>query len=129
MKAFNPKEFKVSHSQRWQSSLPWGNGHTHETDPTRKGWRLKGLEYVAVMGQTGVAGCVTVVCLTGGYDVGCLTDGYDVGFHSELKPEEAFRRLKEGEILHADEYRQYPSHGGWALPVIARIEAIRRGEL
>jgi hypothetical protein len=106
------KEFRATST--WESSFPWGSGHTAETDPSRRGWRLRGVSsYVAVIGRTGVRGCFTVVPLSG---------GYDVATHDEIKPEEAFKRLKAGERLVGDAYRQVGTHSGWALELIREFE-------
>ena len=45
----------------WYLSSPWGNGHTVETDPTQRGWRIKALKAISpetvLIGQRGIPGC------------------------------------------------------------------------
>jgi len=109
------KAFAVSFRQTWDASLPWGNGHTLETDPTKRGWRLRAMSgQLAVIGRTGVPGCLSVVPFDG---------QYDVAHYDELTPEEAWKRLKAGSIV-ADAYQRVGNHSGWALSLIQEIEAI-----
>lgn len=108
------KEFKISSHQMWASTHPFGGGHTIETDPTRRGWRIKSQGQVAIVGRFGQKGCMSVVTVSGGYDVGTYED---------LAPEELSKLFYSGEQVIADGYRTVSEHSGWALPFIHELES------
>lgn len=114
------KEFSVSPRSQWSASSPWGGGHTTETDPTRKGWRLVASSHqLAVIGQKGVKGCASVMPLSDGR--------LDVAYHDEAKPEELAARFSKNERVGGDGYLPVDGIPGWGLLVIEEIERIRRG--
>lgn len=109
---------KVSARMMWNATFPWGSGHTIETDPTKRGWRMVAIsEHLAVIGQKGVPGCISVMPLG--------RNELDVAIYDELKPEELDRQLREGTV-YADLFRQTTIHSGWALQFIEEIEAYRQ---
>ena len=94
----------------------WGGGHTAATDPTKRGWacrRVKGLD-VWMVGQKGVAGCVSLV------DLGTA---WDVAMYAET-PAEALALIQSGTRPTA-RYSGVPKLTGFGLRVIALIEGAR----
>jgi hypothetical protein len=99
----------------------WGGGHTHETDPTNKGWkaaRPQKSSQLLLVGQPGVSGCATL-SLRG--------DEVDVAVYCETP---AFIRtsLAKGESTDAM-YHQLPNISGIGLSVIQLITDERVSQL
>ena len=114
---FDLKSFPLS---TWSATSPWGGGHTAETDPTRKGWRLVASSHqLAVIGQKGVKGCASVMPLSDGR--------FDVAYYDDSKPEEIAARFAKGERVSGDGFTQVTESPGWGLAVIEEIDRIRRG--
>jgi len=112
------RELTVSYHQLWQNTFPWGGGHTHTTDPTKRGWRMKAVSSkLTVIGRTGIPGCMSVLL---------LSEGFDVAIYDEEKPEDIFRALKDGQRLQADEYKQVGNYSGWALALLQEIEGLNQ---
>lgn len=122
------KNFAISPLSAWAASGPWGGGHSADTDPTRKGWRVipqKGNTNLAVLGQAGVPGCASVLFLEG-------TETLGVGIHS-LAPDVISSMytaahagpLTLSKMVVADEYVSIGYIPGWGLEVIALIEKAR----
>src|SRR5210317_2169473 len=98
MKKFQANKFSYSSRQQWNDTFPWGGGHTTTSDPTKRDWRLKAVsKQLAVISRTGVEGCLSVMI---------IDNGLDVAFYDEMTLEEVYRRLRSGERLIADEFRQ-----------------------
>lgn len=108
------REFKMA--PWWRNSLPWGNGHTVDTDPTRKGWRLRQAGRdpdVVLVGRANVEGCFSVRPLEDG--------GLDVAIYLDT-PQYVVRTWKEGCYCDAS-YHEIASVDGWGLECIRLLEA------
>ena len=115
------RDFQVSPSSRWDATSPWGGGHTLETDPTRRGWRLRpqpGNPELAVIGRPGKKGCLSAMFLSGGVDVATYDD---------LDPKTLSERLKLGKVP-ADAFKLVPAIPGWVLEFVWDIERAEREE-
>lgn len=123
------QEFTVSAQQSWSATLPWGGGHTVETDPTRRGWRIRAVSHqLAVLGRTGVPGCMSVMpCMVNRSSNNPEgVPGFDVAFYDTEKPEDVFQSLRDrSEGPGADAFQQTPDHSGWALPFVEEIERMQ----
>lgn len=112
---FKASEFTLD--SRWWLSLIWGGGFTHETDPTRQGWRAarvkKGSE-ILLIGRRGMAGCASVL----------RGSALDVALYIET-PEEVAACIKEGNGATLDPiYVSVPETPGWGLAVIEKIRDV-----
>lgn len=112
------KEFSVSPQQMWESSFPWGGGHTRETDPTRRGWRIRAISAeLAVVGRPGVLGCLSVRRMGDGR--------LDIAMYDEVFPREVDQQLRAKRSTEADAFYVGSPTPGWALPFIRELEAQR----
>ena len=120
---FKLNEFVISPQQTWANSFPWGGGHTLETDPTRRGWRIRAVDAdLAVVGRSGNPGCLSVRS---------SAEGYDVAFY-ECTPLELANDLKRpvgAREIFACAYRHVGNASGWALPFIQEIETFASGSV
>jgi hypothetical protein len=118
------KHFKVS--SRMALSELWGNGHTIETDPFKKGWRCmhypKGDVYL--VGRKGVAGCFSAL-LIGKVPYSTRAPFWDVALYSEETPQQVHDYLMNGkESEHHDAcsggciYKSVGTHSGWGLEAL-----------
>ena len=103
---------------------PWGGGHTHETDPSRNGWRCRpvgdnGVLLLAKKGDVVAASCRK------------MSDGWDVGLYwnspsdvaAYLRGETKF--CSEGYTIEAT-YRKVADVPGWGLEVIDLLREERK---
>jgi hypothetical protein len=107
------KEFSVSN--RWWDDL-FGGGHTVATDPAKRGWRAALAapgSGVLVVGRRGVAGCMSVMQLSGGR--------LDVAVYDDVTPESLAASART-RCPAADVIRQVEAIPGWSLPFIEMIE-------
>ena len=91
----------------------WGTGHTHETDPTNKGWKATRPQkdsQLLLVGQKGVPGCATL-SLRG--------DEVDVAVYCET-PAVIRTALAAGSVTDAM-YHKLPNTSGIGLSVIQLI--------
>ena len=114
-------------SNRWWDFL-WGNGHTLETDPTRRGWRAalsrKGGS-VLIVGRRGIRGCFSVMTFDRyDYEAMEFIRKLDVAIYDDLTPEEVAQQVNVGRAV-ADEYREVDSISGWILPFIQEMERVQ----
>ena len=110
------KEFTIHPQQQWNNTSPWGGGHTIETDPTRKGWKMRANSvHCAVVGQPGKPGCASVMRMG--------DNQLDVALYEET-PNEVSEQLKTG-FVDAVMYVAAPNCPGWALTIIDLIEEVR----
>ena len=100
----------------------WGGGHTRETDPARKGWRVRAEAEgprgtVYLIGQRGRPGCATARL------VGSDFTGWewDVGIYWETPAEVSRYVTGEGPFCDA-RFVQTADVPGWGLEVIREIE-------
>ena len=116
---FDPSTFRTTWHNDWMARNAWGNGHTLDTDPTRKGWKAmpaySGQTDLWLLGQRGVAGCATI------RQVG---DQLDVAVYYET-PEQVVAWLRELGPHCDAAYFQVSVTPGYGLKVINRIEAMR----
>ena len=109
-----------------------GNGHTIDTDPTRKGWKVKQVrgrkDQLVIMGRVvdgkQLAGCASILPLSDGR--------LDVAIYEDLTPKEVLDTWANGDYIDCP-YFQIKDVSGWGLAVISRIEAdlawlAKRGE-
>lgn len=114
------KEFTVSIQSIWSGSSPFGGGHTVETDPTKRGWRLVAVsDELAVIGRKGKPGCFGIRTMSGG-DRG----KYLIGLYEEEKPEELTELLKEGKTPPPNFYATVDAVSGWILDPIDDLERL-----
>ena len=109
------KQFELS---PWYRRTFWaGGGHTTETDPTRRGWRLlplRGNPDVCVLGSKSCSGCFSIRRMTDG--------GLDVAYYTEDGPQAVAKVLNEGGYLDA-QYVLIEESWGWGLQLIEQAEA------
>lgn len=112
------KNFTVARNE--PVSTFWGNGHTVDTDPTKKGWFCKrilgrpaGTEDAWVVGQPGKNGCATIMLV----DAGKMLD---VAMYDQ--PPSAV--CSSGQ-LEAGKFVQLPAIPGSGLMVIEAIQQYR----
>lgn len=121
MSTFNLKTFTVDPISAVLALLPWGNGHTLETDPERQGWRcrlVKGRQDgILLIGQVGVSGCASLRIVDGAYDVAVYDD----------TPAKVAAYLQGGEYCDAD-FHDVSATPGFGLAVIRLIKS-RRAEI
>lgn len=115
------REFTIDATSTWRATSPWGGGHTHETDPTQKGWILRVLRArtpgLCLLGQRGQSGCATVS------PIGC--GAFDVALYLE-RPQTIEKGLGTGSLPTPITFIWVASTPGWGLTVIEEIERIRR---
>ena len=103
-------------ADRWWDQI-WGNGHTLQTDPTKRGWRarlLKEGSKTLLVGRPGKEGC---------FSVEQWPDGIlDVAIYYDT-PKYVKEALLEGVGLDA-KYKQTKDICGWGLPFIIECEAL-----
>lgn len=119
------KQFTLDPRNIWQNTLPWGNGHTRETDPFLQGWRLKARSAeLCIIGRKadggGVRGCASVLPYGDGR--------YDVAIYDELTPAELQAKFDAGENVPGDEYFQVDACGGWALRVLDKLHELHQSQ-
>jgi len=108
-------EFSISAKQSWEGTFPWGGGHTRETDPMGRGWRLRAESTtLAVIGRPNMRGCISVRIMSNGE--------LDVAMYDESTPNEVSGCLREGKRVEADAFYTAQSTPGWALPFLMEIE-------
>ncbi len=123
-KSFKLKEFKAS----WRSNPlvvnAWGGGHTHETDPTRRGWRIRPVKEnrkgAILFGRPGKPGCFSVVSLSDGELDIAMYDG---------RPEDVSDYLRTGQHCEGSwdpDYHEAKNISGWALEFVQEIELRER---
>lgn len=103
-------------SVRWWDGM-WGNGHTADTDPTRRGWRARPSKPgsdVLVIGIPGKAGCFSVMRLS--------DQKADVAVYDDLTPGELVTRLGT-RTAHADRYVGIDLAVGWFLEIVGKLDA------
>ena len=116
---FKLKEFKAPSAAESLKMNCWGGGHTHETDPTRKGWRCKvvpGKTDLLLIGQAGKDGCASVMQMSGKLDVAIY----------EEDPITVEKYLKGAGEVSDPLYKTVPNVPGWGLYVIDEIEKDRK---
>ena len=125
---FNVKEFTVNtllkHTTEMSSWI--GGGHTVDTDPTNRGWRMwniagvEGKRYECVLvGRRGMVGCFTARLNDEG-DMCIVEFKFD-------KTEHVREWIVNDNNEHGCEpdcIRDMDHHPGWALSIIAEIEAM-----
>jgi len=115
------KSFSISPQASWEGTSPWGGGHTHETDPTRRGWRLRAVSTnLAIIGRRGKPGCISVMPISGGQ--------FDVAWYEEdpATVDANLRQPREDRDNLDPIYVPVAAVPGWALRFIERIEANER---
>lgn len=137
---FNVKDFamptllKYSH----EMSIWLGNGHTVDTDPTKRGWRMWNIAAdpkrntfeVVLVGRKGKEGCfVASMCDDGAICV--IPHAFDLTDHvREVLVTGKNPHGVEGGVVQyiGGRYNEMggltPLHSGWALPIIAEIERV-----
>jgi hypothetical protein len=105
------KDFIVSR----EFVCPFGSGHTLETDPTKKGWKIRSLykgSEVWLIGRPGIQGCATAQYTVGG----------QIGI--KLFPEATPLEVATGKTqMHAEYDMVRPDISGWALYILDKLEA------
>lgn len=96
----------------------WGNGHTHETLPTNRGWKAALIEKgskTLLVGRPGKEGCFSVQQWPGGV--------LDVAVYYNT-PEEVRASLLKGEGLDAHYEQVNGDICGWGLPFVYELEGL-----
>lgn len=115
------KEFGIDAATLWRNSLPWGGGHTAQTDPTRRGWVMIVMtQDRAVFGRRGVKGSFSATARLG---------GVVIEFYRDLDVAEArdALRLRNAEPS-AIGFLPSRLRCGWALEGVEFIESGRWDE-
>jgi hypothetical protein len=117
------REFSLPAGHWWRSSIPWGGGHTPQTDPgsitkpVSERWRLAHGEGsgpdVVLGGRKGRPGCFSVRPLSGGT--------LDLAVYLET-PEEVSAAWQAGVNLDPS-YHEITNVPGWGLVAIELVEA------
>lgn len=106
------KEFRVS--SRPDVATIWGNGHTRETDPMLKGWRVvtpyPQRPELLMIGRKGVKGCATILPLP--------DERLDVAIYYNT-PKEV---VDKGSMGLDPKFVQINNHFGWGLEVLREIQ-------
>lgn len=124
MKRFNPSTFTTNTNWWWDL---WGGGHTPDTIPTSRGWRVRALKkgsHVVLVGRPGVEGCFSAIFVRqsrhpDGFLIG--KSYIDVAIYAET-PEEVANRLNGGNAIDCP-YHQLDTCPGWGLEAIRLVEA------
>lgn len=112
------KEFSVSPTA-WALSI-WGGGHTRETDPSQKGWRVRPLtkgNSIVLVGRRGVEGCFSVQPM--------LEGDLDIALYQET-PEQVAAMKAAGEYVDAV-FHSVPNTPGWGLTAIELLGEDMKG--
>lgn len=141
---FNAREFTLPPEME-PVGIWWGHGHTRETDPTQRGWRIRPISFpkpepegaraVWLMGRRGVAGCASIM-IHERYPGGPVE--LDVAIYDEdpktieqfiLTPHE--ERVAKYDYAIQPSYDFAPAVSGAGLMIVREIErrAVQRAEI
>lgn len=120
------KDFQISDHHRWSVTHPWGGGHTHETNPTQRGWRMVPMKHCVMIGRRSHKGCISMQELSNCYDVAVYEGECPKQVERWLRMSIADR--KEAGLYFDPMYKQVSPTPGWALPFVQLLEHIEGHE-
>jgi len=115
---FDPSKFRVKQGQ-WALLTCWtGGGHTIDTDPTKRGWRLKpSIEGFYILGNMSCSTCFSIQRMD--------NDILDVVTYEETTPRDIDKQLRGAKsgACYNPIFQKVRDIPGWALPLIRFAEA------